>query len=55
LTDFREGQPLQMQIKHPDNTIDTIVLNHTYNAQQIEWFKAGSALNWTKNRTKNGK
>ncbi len=49
LTDFKENQALTMQIKHSDHTIDTILLNHTYNAQQIEWFKAGSALNWTKN------
>jgi aconitate hydratase len=30
---------------HADGSKDSIVLNHTYNAQQIEWFKAGGALN----------
>jgi aconitate hydratase len=32
-------------VKHPDGTKDTITLNHTFNDQQIGWFKAGSALN----------
>lgn len=45
LTDFKEGTPLTMILKHSDGSIDEIVLNHTYNAQQIEWFKAGGALN----------
>lgn len=38
-------QPLQCVIKHQDGTTDCILLNHSFNAQQIEWFKAGSALN----------
>lgn len=45
LTDFKEGKPLTMILKHSDGTVDEIMLNHTYNAQQIEWFKAGGALN----------
>ncbi len=45
LTDFKEGTPLTMILKHSDGSIDEIMLNHTYNAQQIEWFKAGGALN----------
>ena len=45
LTDFKEGTPLTMILKHSDGSVDEIVLNHTYNAQQIEWFKAGGALN----------
>ena len=32
-------------VKHADGTKDTLLLNHTYNAAQVEWFKAGSALN----------
>jgi aconitate hydratase len=32
-------------LNHKDGTIDVIKVNHTYNAQQIEWFKAGGALN----------
>ncbi len=45
LTDFATGKQLTMVLKHADGKIDKIKLNHTYNEQQIEWFKAGSALN----------
>ena len=45
LTDFAPGNPLTMVLHHADGTSDKVKLNHTYNEQQIEWFKAGSALN----------
>ena len=45
LVDFAPGKQLTLQLQHADGTEDTIKLNHTYNAQQIGWFKAGSALN----------
>jgi aconitate hydratase len=45
LTDFQPGVALTMVAKHKDGSEDRITLNHTYNAQQIGWFKAGSALN----------
>jgi aconitate hydratase len=45
LTQFAPGKPLSVVIKHSDGSSDEIVANHTYNANQIEWFKAGSALN----------
>ena len=45
LTTFTEGTPLNMIINHKDGSSDSITLNHTYNSQQIEWFKAGGALN----------
>lgn len=45
LTGFAPGQPLTLVFHHADGTQDEIQANHTYNAQQIEWFKAGSALN----------
>lgn len=45
LTNFSPGTPLQVILKHADGTTQTIVANHTYNHNQIEWFKAGSALN----------
>lgn len=45
LTTFTAGQPLQMVLNHADGTSDTIAVNHSYNQQQIEWFKAGGALN----------
>jgi aconitate hydratase len=45
LTTFTPGQPLQARLHHMDGDTDLITLNHTYNEGQIEWFKAGSALN----------
>ena len=48
LTDFAPGKPLTIEFVHADGSKDTILANHTYNAQQIEWFKAGSALNLIK-------
>jgi aconitate hydratase len=45
LTTFTPGQPLTMVLHHADGTQDTLSVNHTYNEQQIEWFKAGGALN----------
>jgi aconitate hydratase len=45
LTDFTPGKPLRLVINHKDGTTQTINCNHTYNEQQIEWFKAGGALN----------
>jgi len=45
LTQFAAGRQLVMVLNHSDGTNDKIKLNHTYNEQQIEWFKAGSALN----------
>ncbi len=45
LTSFVPGKPLQVVLHHKDGKSDTITVNHTYNEQQIEWFKAGGALN----------
>ena len=45
LTTFTPGKPLTLVFTHADGTKDTLVANHTYNEQQIEWFKAGAALN----------
>lgn len=45
LTTFAPGLPLTIVLHHSDGTTDNIVVNHTYNEQQIEWFKAGGALN----------
>ncbi len=45
LTTFAPGQPLTMVFHHADGSSDSIVANHTYNEQQIEWFKEGAALN----------
>src|SRR6187401_2009467 len=45
LTTFAPGQQLTVVLNHKDGTADNILVNHTYNQQQIEWFKAGGALN----------
>jgi aconitate hydratase, mitochondrial len=45
LQSFAPGKPLTMVLNHKDGSKDEITLNHTYNKQQIEWFKAGGALN----------
>ncbi len=45
LTEFAPGIPLTLVFTHANGTQDTISVNHTYNQQQIEWFKAGAALN----------
>ena len=45
LKHFSHGVPLTLVIKHSDGKEESISLNHTYNDAQIEWFKAGSALN----------
>lgn len=45
LTTFAPGKPLKVELNHSDGTVDVIEVNHTYNEQQIEWFKAGGALN----------
>ena len=48
LADFAPGKQLNLEVVHADGSTDNIKLNHTYNAQQIDWFKAGSALNLIK-------
>ncbi|RZK42779.1 MAG: aconitate hydratase [Pedobacter sp.] len=45
LSTFAPNVPLQMDLHHADGTKDIIAVNHSYNSQQIEWFKAGGALN----------
>ncbi len=48
LAEFAPGKQLTLEVVHADGSTNIIKLNHTYNAQQIEWFKAGSALNLIK-------
>ncbi len=45
LADFAPEKQLTLEVAHKDGSKDMIKLNHTYNAQQIEWFQKGSALN----------
>ena len=48
LESFTPGKPLSLEIVHANSSKEIILLNHTYNDSQIEWFKAGSALNLIK-------
>ena len=45
LTEFAPGKPLTIELVHANGTSEIILGNHTYNASQIGWFVAGSALN----------
>ena len=45
LKEFAPGRPLQVRVLHEDGTEETFAAQHTYNEQQIAWFRAGSALN----------
>ena len=59
LKEFAPGKQLKLVVKHSDGSTDEIWLNHSFNAGQIEWFKAGGALNLIassmKKKTVNGK
>jgi aconitate hydratase len=48
LKDFTPNKPLTITLKHEDGTVDTFPVEHSYNDTQIAWFKAGSALNYSK-------
>ena len=45
LTTFQQSKPLTAVLHHADGTEETLTLNHTYGAAQIQWFRAGGALN----------
>lgn len=45
LTNFKEGVPLTLRVQKPDGKKIDLKVNHTFNSNQISWFKAGSALN----------
>ena len=51
LSDFAPDKSFECQLEHSDGTTEKIMLKHSYNLSQIEWFKAGSALNVLKNKT----
>ncbi|MBU1369726.1 MAG: aconitate hydratase [Bacteroidetes bacterium] len=48
MEDFAPGKSLRVQLNHADGSKEQFEVNHTYNKNQIEWFKAGSALNLIK-------
>jgi aconitate hydratase len=45
LISFGVNKPLIVHLNHNNDSVETILVNHSYNEQQIEWFKAGGALN----------
>jgi aconitate hydratase len=45
LTSFKASSPLTVVLNHKDGSAEKFEVNHSYNDQQIEWFKAGGALN----------
>jgi aconitate hydratase len=45
LASLTPGQPVTVVLHHADGSTDTFSCRHTFNADQIAWFKAGSALN----------
>jgi aconitate hydratase len=53
LADFQEGKQLSVEVVHSDGSTEIIKANHTYNEQQIEWFREGSALNLIKKQNTN--
>jgi len=50
LNDISPGKSVECNVLHADKTSEKIVLNHSYNDLQIEWFKAGSAMNFLRKK-----
>jgi len=50
LNDISPGKSVECNILHADKTSEKIVLNHSYNDLQIDWFKAGSAMNFLRKK-----
>ncbi|MDE5945112.1 MAG: aconitate hydratase [Rikenella sp.] len=55
LGNFAPGGPLTVVLHHADGTTEQLAVNHTYNSLQIEWFRAGSALNLIKKKIEEAK
>ncbi|RLD80095.1 MAG: aconitate hydratase [Bacteroidetes bacterium] len=51
LTDFQPGKQLTVTLKHANGNTDSFPVNHSYNQNQIAWFKAGSALNLIRSKS----
>ena len=48
ISSFAPGKQLTLEVVHSDGSKDNVMLNHTYNDSQIEWYRMGSALNLIK-------
>ncbi len=49
LNEFYPGKQLTVTLRHADGTHESFAVNHSYNNMQIEWFRAGNALNLIRN------
>jgi aconitate hydratase len=49
------GKAVTMRVKHAHGATDEVMLKHSLNQEQIEWFKAGSALNMLREKQGNAK
>jgi len=45
------NEPVYVTLKHADGSVEVIETKHTFSAEQLEWFKHGSALNWLREKT----
>lgn len=52
---YKLDTPLEVHLYHEEGTTDSFPVNHTYNEQQIKWFKAGAALNIIRREFENSK
>ena len=52
LDKIQQGKPVKCLVKHADGNKDEILLSHTFNSAQIEWFRQGSALNVLRSKSK---
>ena len=50
LAHLSPGKPVKMLLSHSDGAKEEVILNHSLNTEQIEWFKAGSALNYMRRK-----
>jgi aconitate hydratase len=48
LAELTPGRPVTVRLSHADGTTDEFRARHTLNAEQVHWFRAGSALNYAR-------
>ncbi len=52
LADLAPGKPVTVVVHHPDGSEDRFLANHSYTEEELEWFRAGSALNYLRKRNR---
>ena len=53
LNEISTGKPMECNILHANETSEKIILNHSFNDSQTEWFRAGSAMNVLRKKQQN--